>query len=1123
MKSSLDVTIDTREVAQLVKELYGSRPGYVPEWRPSPSGFDAALPEITGRYLYTILQRLNQVPEKKKLGFLDLLGIQLIPAQAARVPIVFRLADNVTDARLPLGTRVAAPPPPESDKQLIFETEQAIGLASAKLKAVVSLWPGRDEYQELTAAVLAGEPSRPFNKQLLKETPHHIYLAHDTLLALTGKSTVKANFELATGSSEHLDITWEYWDGKVWREFREMRPACNDQEAKKLDSTDGLQESGHILLETDCAETKKTTVNGIEAYWVRGRLSEPLPKNPAQVLPEVETIRLSTTIERPLRTAWHPIKMTRLGTGTSVNVRVTVQDEANNALEGSIVSLSTASLVSDTQNLVGGSVNLAGPASGEANITVTDPYLFESESFAVPTGDSELTITASVVGIPPDNAFADTVALDATKPFSPLGAQPQPGSIFYFSSQEIFSKPKANVKIFIRRTETPLDALSKSGGGTSLAHTVIWEYWNGKEWSQALPTFTGSSSPQSSSPLAFTKTGIVPTISVPDDMAETEVNGVKGLWMRIRLVSGGFGFYNTITDVAENEFTYVITQPPTVSKFLIGYEWEDGPYFPEHVVTYNDFQYTDRTEETKWPGQTFQPFNPVHDSTPALYFGFDKQLPIDRLGILFDVEEHRGDVRGPGLAWEYWDGFVWQALTVDDETQHLRLPGIASFIGPADAQPLARFEAPLYWLRARLKEDGPPGDPTIKSIYLNVVWAAQRETVVDEPIGASTGLANQLFKFRQVPLLPGVRLEVRELAGQRANVEWRVIVQELSPRAAAAIAEMESMLAAEGPEREIRKDTLRLTRDRQKRVTEVWVEWTHQPHFLKSGPTDRHYIVDEARGWLLFGDGKQGRVPPSGAQILVRNYRTGGGLAGNVPARTIKQLLGPIGGVEEVFNPRPAEGGANGESLEMVRTRGPLTLKHRGRALTSQDCATLARQANANVAVARAIPCRDAEGHYLPGWVTIIITPYSADPRPWPTFGLREEVRKFIEGQAPAGPAVAKHIYVTGPDYVAVDVEATVVPVNSSEAGTVETRSRQALNLLLHPLYGGPYGRGWEPARDVFLSDVASVLERVEGVNYVRELTLLMEGVRYGERVPIAEDRVVVAGRIQIKVVQGEA
>ena len=39
-----------------------------------------------------------------------------------------------------------------------------------------------------------------------------------------------------------------------------------------------------------------------------------------------------------------------------------------------------------------------------------------------------------------------------------------------------------------------------------------------------------------------------------------------------------------------------------------------------------------------------------------------KALPVDELGIFFDVEEVYGDTVGPAQIWEFWDGGAWRRL-----------------------------------------------------------------------------------------------------------------------------------------------------------------------------------------------------------------------------------------------------------------------------------------------------------------------------------------------------------------------------------------------------------------------------------------------------------------------------
>jgi len=167
----------------------------------------------------------------------------------------------------------------------------------------------------------------------LQNSPHILYLAHDTLLALSGKSGVDVTFELTTPGSEPLDVRWEYWDGKVWREFKAMRPMCREEGEETFDSTAGLTRSGKFHLETDCAQTAKTTVNGVEAFWVRGWVTQTLPPDPARVLPEVESIKFSTEIARPLAVDWRfQSKLSEVE--KEYHVFVKVRDEAGAPLHG---------------------------------------------------------------------------------------------------------------------------------------------------------------------------------------------------------------------------------------------------------------------------------------------------------------------------------------------------------------------------------------------------------------------------------------------------------------------------------------------------------------------------------------------------------------------------------------------------------------------------------------------------------------------------------------------------------------------------------------------------------------------------------------------------------------------
>jgi hypothetical protein len=1037
--------IDPRDTNAFVTELIARLPGYLPELRAGATNADVAMRQVVARYLAAITARLNRVPERQQLALLDLLGIRLSGARPARAVVVFSLAPDAADARVPDGTRIVAQPagPPvatdagagAAPTPITFEVERATGLAAARLAEVRSLWPSRDQSIDHRPAIAAGQPFQPWRLAALEDQPHHLYIAHPTLLALAGRSELNIGVELSQGSSEPLDSTWEYWDGEAWRPFLNSVTNCDGESTAEQTGTSRFRRSGALRLLTEAAKTEPIEIDGTKSFWVRGRLTEPLLPDPASLLPEVEQISLTTAVTRPIGT-------TPVGAGT-------------------------------------------------------------------PTGLSD--------GLLPDVVLVDGVEADLTKPFYPFGMQPQPGAAFYLSSAEAFGKPGAELRLSYVRTATPQDDLT---GTTTLAHVVEWEYWNSAEW-VAMPGLPRNSTrnPADLDPPVSTPVGNV-LFTVPEDMAETTVADREARWLRARLVSGGFGVKETVTWAGigqTNSFTYVVSRPPALSAVRLGYTWRSGPVAPERVLAYNDFQFTDRTTEAVWPGAVFRPFTPPADTTPALYLGFDKPLPVDELGLLIDVVEDPADPLGPAQVWESWDGNSWRRLSVADETNRMRLPGLVRLIGPARSRPLSRFGSPLHWLRARLAEDGPPGAPVINGLHLNATWAAQQETVVGESLGAATGTPGLVLAFPRFPVLPGERIEVREFAGPRAAAEWRVVVHELFPGDPGVIGDLEAQLGREGVA-DVERAPVRLRRDRNKRITEVWVTWQGRDDLRDSAPADRHYALERARGRLAFGDGVHGRIPAPGAAVVARRYQTGGGSAGNVVAGAITQMQAAISGVRSVVNPKPAEGGADTETTAGLRGRGPGAVRHRGRGLSASDLETMAREASPAVAVARVLPARAGDGRRAPGHITVVITPDVADPQPWPTFALRETVRGYLEQRTAATIAGLRRIDVIGPRYQPVDVDATLVVRPGRAAGELVDAAGAALRRLLHPLTGGPDGTGWPPGRSVFLSDVAAVLTGLPGLDHVEGLAVSVAARISGEMVTVPADHSVVAGDLRLEV-----
>jgi len=124
----------------------------------------------------------------------------------------------------------------------------------------------------------------------------------------------------------------------------------------------------------------------------------------------------------------------------------------------------------------------------------------------------------------------------------------------------------------------------------------------------------------------------------------------------------------------------------------------------------------------------------------------------------------------------------------------------------------------------------------------------------------------------------------------------------------------------------------------------VWVRWEGREHLLESGPDDRHYALERTRGRLQFGDDRCGRIPPASASVAL-SFTTGIGEAGNVPAGTITELRTGVAYLQGVSNPVAADGGAAPEAIEDVVGRATFRLRHRGRAVASDDYAWMANEA----------------------------------------------------------------------------------------------------------------------------------------------------------------------------------
>lgn len=390
--------------------------------------------------------------------------------------------------------------------------------------------------------------------------------------------------------------------------------------------------------------------------------------------------------------------------------------------------------------------------------------------------------------------------------------------------------------------------------------------------------------------------------------------------------------------------------------------------------------------------------------------------------------------------------------------------------------------------------------PVLRGVYINAGWADNVQTMTSETVGSSDGEPNQEFSFANQPV-----------------TDETVWIEELS-----ALSEDErDALKDEHPEW-IEEHT-----DDSGEVTAFWVQWTRMEDFVGSGADDRHYILDRIAGRITFGNGTQGRIPPHGEDNIRADYRTGGGVDGNVREDSVAALTSSLPFVESVTNPEPGAGGANAETKAETLQRASQTLRDRNRAVTRVDFERLAKAASRGLERVRCIPGVDRRGASRIGWVTVLLVPRSSARKPIPSPEVKARVEEKLRRHAPApltGPTSGR-IVVRGPSYIEVTVDTDLVASDDvSSIAILEETATRRLEEFLHPLTGSQGGTGWSFGELPCISDFYALLEGVEGVDHVERLEVTFRGRDRGysvtddDRLPeVTEDTLVFSGVHEIQ------
>ena len=292
--------IDDRNYDSLMAEVRTRIARYTPEWKPVWSDVNDNDPGITMVQVFAWLAelltyRMSKVPELNYIKFLQLLGIELNPAEAASAEVTFPVKSSVTQPYVivPLRTQLTAEAP-DGGPPIIFETERALTALRAQLVAVLA-YDGY-AYTSLTSendTPLTGESAetargfQPFGPAAVDDSALLLGFADTGLFPAVEIDlavwTLPDNLKTAAFQCGLPDAPsfgpasnrWEFWNGSDWQALSLLK-----------DETRAFTRSGHVHLQTPAKGMQRTVIapEPKSLYWIRGRVERSQYENPPKLL-----------------------------------------------------------------------------------------------------------------------------------------------------------------------------------------------------------------------------------------------------------------------------------------------------------------------------------------------------------------------------------------------------------------------------------------------------------------------------------------------------------------------------------------------------------------------------------------------------------------------------------------------------------------------------------------------------------------------------------------------------------------------------------------------------------------------------------------------------------------------
>jgi predicted phage baseplate assembly protein len=263
-----------------------------PEWTDhNVSDPGVTLIEAFASMVDQLSYRLNRVPERHYLRFLDLIGVRLYPPTAARGAVTFWLSAPQPDqVMIPAGMPICTPRT-ETEEPVVFSTTQELAIVPCSLEKLATAGPDGSPVDRTDLLALGGLGQVVEGVEEGFASFGSPPQAGDTLLiGLSGPVPscavlLRLDCEVQGVGVDPTDppLVWEAWDGTDWA-------VCEIEQ----DETGGLNRPGDIVLHVPASHVA-SVINHQRGGWLRCRVVPPAEGQPFySAPPQVRAASAST-------------------------------------------------------------------------------------------------------------------------------------------------------------------------------------------------------------------------------------------------------------------------------------------------------------------------------------------------------------------------------------------------------------------------------------------------------------------------------------------------------------------------------------------------------------------------------------------------------------------------------------------------------------------------------------------------------------------------------------------------------------------------------------------------------------------------------------------------------------